>query len=163
MNADISGVRSLRSPTERARATTKHKPEHVLRHLLPCCRLVRHEGGSAYLMRSKGSLITSAWIPAKEIAPLSPHDIDAFLREPHRKSTGSLREAYEIAKEPSSWDAEQQRKRQAMEDKWKAQNQEVDELEEEEDDGAQAGAKRKKVGEKKETKKRAKLEKVSFI
>lgn len=45
------------------------------------------------------------WSSARDLKPLTPHDIDAFLANPKHK--GQLREAYVLAKDPHEWNAKQ--------------------------------------------------------
>ena len=46
------------------------------------------------------------WSSARDLKPLTPHDIEAFLTNPKNKS-GALREAYELAKDPHAWNEKQ--------------------------------------------------------
>ncbi|WVR00271.1 hypothetical protein IAU59_007414 [Kwoniella sp. CBS 9459] len=93
-----------------------------------------------------------SWLQSKEIKPLSPSDISAWLSEPHRKSTGGLRDAYQTAQDPTEWDEEQAEIHRANEEAENA----VDELEEEDDEEeAASGGKRKRgAAEKKADKKK---------
>lgn len=46
----------------------------------------------------------SSWTSSKDMSALRPHEIDAYLSAPHKKS-GDLLGAYKIAQNPSAWNA----------------------------------------------------------
>ena len=54
----------------------------------------------------------SIWAYTKELKPLAPKTIDAFLSDTGKKS-GKLKTGYEIARDPSAWEAEQAEKDKA--------------------------------------------------
>ncbi|ORX40566.1 hypothetical protein BD324DRAFT_611299 [Kockovaella imperatae] len=100
-----------------------------------------------------------AWINANEIKSLTPSDIEAYISEPHRKVSSSLREAYLTAQDPTEWDEAQVGYRKAKEEAAAAAAEEVDELED--DDDAPSGGKRKRAAEKKTKAKKPKAAKKS--
>lgn len=93
---------------------------------------------------------------AKDLISLSSHEIKAFIDKPNRK--GDLHDAYKIALDPSSWNADR-----AQAEEMYADTEMVDELEEEDEEEGEAaqGQKRKRKEEKEdpEAKKRAKTAK----
>lgn len=93
----------------------------------------------------------SSWLAPKDISPLKPHQIDAFINEPHRKVSGPLRQAYMTAQDPTEWDAQQQAKRRKLEEA--EADEDVDELEEEEDNETTAGKRKRASAPKKDAKK----------
>lgn len=103
----------------------------------------------------------SSWLANKDITPLKAHQIEAYIREPHRKSAGALREAYMTAQDPTEWDAHQADKRRALEEA--DADEDVDELEEEEEGATQGKRKRAPSAPKKETKKAKTTKKVGRI
>lgn len=44
----------------------------------------------------------SSWLPSRDIAPLTPREIEAFLSD-SKKKKGDLFEAYSVAKDPVEW------------------------------------------------------------
>jgi hypothetical protein len=70
-------------------------------------------------------LTNSSWTHSRDLEHLSPKAIKDFLNEPRGRATGDLKRGYQVAQDPTEWDAEQKDVRQAKED---ALNQ-VDELE----------------------------------
>jgi len=106
---------------------------------------------------------TSSWLPPREISPLKPHQIDAFINEPHRKASGSLRTAYLTAQDPTEWDAQQAAALRQLEEA--EADEDVDELEEEEDEEEEPTSgkrKRSAPAQKKDAKKAKTTKKVSF-
>jgi D-tyrosyl-tRNA(Tyr) deacylase len=101
-------------------------------------------------------LTNSSWTHSRDLEHLSPKAIKDFLNEPRGRATGDLKRGYQVAQDPTEWDAEQKDVRQAKED---ALNQ-VDELEDEDEDVA--AGKRKKSGKDK-SKKKAKTAQVSVV
>lgn len=96
----------------------------------------------------------SVWAYPKELRQLTHKIIDAYLSDNSKKKQGKLRQGYEIAKDPSEWEAEQEKKDAAA-------NVQHDEEEPEEDvdmladDGGAAGGagkKRKRTASDKEPK-----------
>lgn len=84
----------------------------------------------------------SAWVPPKDLSKLKKHEIEAYINEPHKKN-GELLAGYRIALDPSSWEREMEKKREAAEEA--EADEEVDELEGEEEAGDDEGpAKTKK-------------------
>ena len=71
------------------------------------------------------------WSSARDLKPLTPHDIEAFLTNPKNKS-GALREAYELAKDPHAWN-EKQNDIVKEHDAWVEEHGEEDEEDEDED------------------------------
>jgi hypothetical protein len=106
-----------------------------------------------------------SWTVAKDLSRLQPHEIQAYINEPHHKS-GELMDGYKVAADPKAWEEEQEKKMKQAADE--AREAEVDELDEDEDDAEgdeddsetprkkkKAGAKRKREsssGEKKKSK-----------
>ncbi|KAK8853217.1 hypothetical protein IAR55_003919 [Kwoniella newhampshirensis] len=98
-----------------------------------------------------------SWLQSKEIKPLSSSEISDFISQPHRKSTGGLREAYQTAQDPTEWDSQQDEIHKAREEAEAEANANVDELEDEDDEEVATGGKRKRsAAEKKDKKKKAK-------
>jgi hypothetical protein len=89
---------------------------------------------------------------------LSPKEITDFLSSSHRRTSGDLKHGYEIAQDPTEWDAEQ---KEINEERENAANQ-VDELEDDDDEEADTSATKRKKATKEKSKKRAKVSKVSF-
>lgn len=82
-----------------------------------------------------------AWLVAKDISKLQPHEIESYINEPHKKS-GDLLQGYRIALEPTKWEKEIEAAGQmAIEEE---ANAEIDELESEHDDDDSTKAKSKK-------------------
>lgn len=96
-----------------------------------------------------------AWLPNRELQPLTSKMITDFLSEGHRKASGSMREGYEIAQDPKKWDSEQADLRQARE----AAEVEEDELEDEDEQVEASGGKRKKPTKEKSKAKKPKTAK----
>lgn len=71
------------------------------------------------------------WSSARDLKPLTPHDIEAFLTNPKNKS-GALREAYELAKDPHAWN-EKQNDIVKEHDAWVEEHGEEEEEDEEEE------------------------------
>ena len=71
------------------------------------------------------------WSSARDLKPLTPHDIEAFLTNPKNKS-GALREAYELAKDPHAWN-EKQNDIVKEHDAWVEEHGEEEEEDEDED------------------------------
>ncbi|AAW45692.1 hypothetical protein CNI02650 [Cryptococcus deneoformans JEC21] len=70
-----------------------------------------------------------SWLQNKDIKALSASDISSFLAQPHRKSSGGLREAYQTAQDPTEWDAQQEEIHKQQEEA----EANVDELEDEDE------------------------------
>ena len=90
---------------------------------------------------------------------LSPKEISDFLSANHRRTSGDLKHGYEIAQDPTEWDAEQ---KEINEERENAANQ-VDELEDDDDEEADTSATKRKKATKEKSKKKAKVSKVSFV
>jgi hypothetical protein len=71
-----------------------------------------------------------AWLVAKDISRLKPHEIEAFINEPSKRS-GELLDGYKVAVDPAKWEEEQELKRVHAEEE--EANAEVDQLEGEND------------------------------
>jgi len=71
-----------------------------------------------------------AWLVSKDISRLKPHEIEAFINEPSKRS-GELLDGYKVALDPAKWEEEQELKR-ANAEKEEA-NAEVDQLDGETD------------------------------
>ncbi len=72
----------------------------------------------------------SAWLVSKDISRLKPHEIEAFINEPSKRS-GELLDGYKIALDPTKWEEEQELKRAHAEEE--EANAEVDQLDGETD------------------------------
>ncbi|KAK2464792.1 hypothetical protein APHAL10511_003210 [Amanita phalloides] len=82
-----------------------------------------------------------AWLVAKDISKLQPHEIESYINEPYKKS-GDLLQGYRIALEPTKWEQEIAAASQvAVEEE---ANAEIDELDSERDDDEMGKAKTKK-------------------
>ncbi|KAF8625302.1 hypothetical protein AX15_005435 [Amanita polypyramis BW_CC] len=82
-----------------------------------------------------------AWLVAKDISKLQPHEIESYINEPFKRS-GDLLQGYRIALDPTKWEQEVEAAGQvAVEEE---ANAEIDELESERDDDDSAKAKSKK-------------------
>lgn len=116
-------------------------------------------------------LYDSSWLSPVDVKSLPKHEIDAYLKNTSRKTSGDLYQAYQIAAHPKEWIAEREEERIAEKegaDKKSTPADDEDELAEEEDEEdatAKSGGKRKRIAiEKKATKekpvsKRAKTDK----
>jgi len=71
-----------------------------------------------------------AWLVSKDISRLKPHEIEAFINEPSKRS-GELLDGYKIALDPAKWEEEQDLKRANAEEE--EANAEVDQLDGETD------------------------------
>lgn len=112
-----------------------------------------------------------SWLSPVDVKSLPKHEIDAYLKNTSRKTSGDLYQAYQIAAHPKEWIAEREEERIAEKegaDKKSTPADDEDELAEEEDEEdatAKSGGKRKRIAiEKKATKekpvsKRAKTDK----
>lgn len=95
-----------------------------------------------------------AWLQAKDISRLLPHEIDASLGSGAKGKTALLKAAYEIAKDPDAWFEAQDN---AAEEEPMDEDDEVDELDEETGKG-----KSKKAAASKKRKREAEPKKVGF-
>ncbi|KAJ9107325.1 hypothetical protein QFC21_000775 [Naganishia friedmannii] len=112
-----------------------------------------------------------SWLSPSDIKPLPKHEIDAYLKNTSRKTSGDLYQAYQIAGHPKEWIAEREEEQIAEKEageKKPTPADDEDELAEEDDEEeatAKSGGKRKRIAtEKKTTKekpasKRAKTDK----
>ncbi|KAF5365873.1 hypothetical protein D9757_011055 [Collybiopsis confluens] len=82
-----------------------------------------------------------SWIPAKDISKLKPHEIDAYLGDPAKRS-GDLLEGYRIAKDPLQWLQDIADTSATVEDA-EAEADEEDELQPEEGEGRPTSKKKK--------------------
>ena len=80
------------------------------------------------------------WSSARDLKPLTPHDIEAFLTNPKNKS-GALREAYELAKDPHAWN-EKQNDIVKEHDAWVEEHGEEEDEEDEDEDRQEAPKRR---------------------
>lgn len=71
-----------------------------------------------------------AWLVSKDISRLKPHEIEAFINEPSKRS-GELLDGYKVALDPAKWEEEQELKRANAEEE--EANAEVDQLDGETD------------------------------
>lgn len=90
------------------------------------------------------------WAFAKDLELLDSKKIDAFLNGPNRKK-GDLRQAYELARDPTSWNEEQneivRNYEQSLKDAAEELEENQDQLEdEEEEEDEEAGSKKRKRG-----------------
>ncbi|OAX41133.1 Tudor/PWWP/MBT [Rhizopogon vinicolor AM-OR11-026] len=83
-----------------------------------------------------------AWLVSKDISKLQQHEIEAYINEPYKKS-GDLLTGYRIALDPVKWEKEKERDKElaAVEQE---DNDPVDQLESDVEDGAKKPAKPKK-------------------
>jgi hypothetical protein len=107
----------------------------------------------------RSSLTLSSWLHVRDLEHLSPKQITEFLSGAHRRTSGDLKEGYEIAQDPTEWDAEQ---KELLEERENAANQ-VDELEDDDEEEADTSATKRKKATKEKSKKKAKISKVSLI
>ncbi|KAI9508598.1 hypothetical protein F5148DRAFT_979523 [Russula earlei] len=71
-----------------------------------------------------------AWLVSKDISRLKPHEIEAFINEPSKRS-GELLDGYKVALDPAKWEEDQELKRANAEEE--EANAEVDQLDGETD------------------------------
>ncbi len=76
-------------------------------------------------------ILHSAWQVAKDMSKLLKHEIEAYIREPSKKS-GELMDAYKTALDPTEWEARLEQLQQELEEE--KRNASIDELEEGEDE-----------------------------
>lgn len=88
--------------------------------------------GSCPLPRPLIRRSTSAWVVPKDMSKLKEHEIQSYINEPHKRS-GDLLAGYKIALDPSEW--EKEKAIEAAEAKEKAENAQVDELDDEDAQG----------------------------
>ena len=74
----------------------------------------------------------SAWVVPKDMSKLKEHEIQSYINEPHKRS-GELLNGYKIALNPAEW--EKAKAIEAAEAKEKAENAQVDELDDEDAQG----------------------------
>lgn len=93
------------------------------------------------------SLPRSHWAFSKDLELLSKDKIDAFLAGPHRKK-GDLRQAYEIARDPTSWNEDQniivRNYEQSLQEAAEEEEENQDQLEEDDEDEEPSSKKRKR-------------------
>jgi len=73
-----------------------------------------------------------AWVVPKDMSKLKEHEIQSYINEPHRRS-GDLLAGYKIALDPVEW--EKTKAIEAAEAKEKAENAQIDELDDEDAQG----------------------------
>lgn len=87
------------------------------------------------------------WAFSKDLELLSKDKIDAFLAGPHRKK-GDLRQAYEIARDPTSWNEDQniivRNYEQSLQEAAEEEEENQDQLEEDDEDEEPSSKKRKR-------------------
>lgn len=87
------------------------------------------------------------WAFSKDLELLNKDKIDSFLAGPNRKK-GDLRQAYEIARDPQSWNEEQntivRNYEQSLQDAAEEEEENQDQLEEEEDEEEEPSSKKRK-------------------
>ncbi|KAJ9475129.1 ISWI one complex protein 4 [Pseudozyma hubeiensis] len=87
------------------------------------------------------------WAFSKDLELLSKDKIDSFLAGPNRKK-GDLRQAYEIAREPQSWNDEQnsivRNYEQSLQDAAEEEEENQDQLEEEDEEDDEPSSKKRK-------------------
>ncbi|KAJ9123382.1 hypothetical protein QFC22_001581 [Naganishia vaughanmartiniae] len=121
--------------------------------------------------KSSSIVCVHSWLSPSDVKPLPKHEIDAYLKNTSRKTSGDLYQAYTIASHPKEWIAEREEERIAAKEESERKPtpaDDEDELageEDEEEATAKSGGKRKRIAvEKKTTKekpvsKRAKTDK----
>lgn len=94
--------------------------------------------------------LTSHWAFSKDLELLNKDKIDAFLAGPNRKK-GDLRQAYEIARDPSSWNEEQntivRNYEQSLQEAADEEEENQDQLQEDDEDEEPSSKKRKRAPE----------------
>ncbi|EST08478.1 PWWP domain protein [Kalmanozyma brasiliensis GHG001] len=87
------------------------------------------------------------WAFSKDLELLGKDKIDAFLAGPNRKK-GDLRQAYELARDPHSWNEEQntvvRNYEQSLQDAADEEEENQDQLEEEDEDDEEVSSKKRK-------------------
>jgi hypothetical protein len=83
---------------------------------------------------------TSAWVVPKDMSKLKEHEIQSYINEPHKRS-GELLAGYKIALNPADW--EKAKAIEAAEAKEKAENAQVDELDDEDAQGDEDDSEKK--------------------
>lgn len=73
-----------------------------------------------------------AWVVPKDMSKLKEHEIQSYINEPHKRS-GDLLAGYKVALDPTEW--EKEKAIEAAEAKEKAENAQVDELDDEDAQG----------------------------
>ncbi|EJU04155.1 Tudor/PWWP/MBT [Dacryopinax primogenitus] len=105
-----------------------------------------------------------AWLFPKDLSKLQKHEIEAFINEPHRKSS-DLMEGYRVALDPTEWEENYKKSsEEAAENEAAIQEDQLDEDEEEEEpeEAPVASKKRKRESAAADKKaKKAKLEQLS--
>lgn len=81
-----------------------------------------------------------AWVVPKDMSKLKEHEIQSYINEPHKRS-GDLLAGYKVALDPTEW--EKQKAIEAAEAKEKAENAQVDELDDEDAQGDEDESERK--------------------
>lgn len=81
-----------------------------------------------------------AWVVPKDMSKLKEHEIQSYINEPHKRS-GDLLAGYKVALDPTEW--EKQKAVEAAEAKEKAENAQVDELDDEDAQGDEDESERK--------------------
>jgi len=82
----------------------------------------------------------SAWVVPKDMSKLKEHEIQSYINEPHKRS-GELLAGYKIALNPVEW--EKEKAIEAAEAKEKAENAQVDELDDEDAQGDEDDSEKK--------------------
>ena len=84
------------------------------------------------LLQALTRCLISAWVVPKDMSKLKEHEIQSYINEPHRRS-GDLLAGYKIALNPLEW--EKAKAIEAAEAKEKAENAQIDELDDEDAQG----------------------------
>lgn len=94
------------------------------------------------------STLNSVWAYPRELKQLTHKIIDAFLSEPSKKQ-GKLKYGYEIARDPTAWEAEQAEKDARANEPEEEEEEVADDVDmlAEDGEGASAGKKRKRASE----------------
>ena len=95
---------------------------------------------SISLLESLTRRSNSAWVVPKDMSKLKEHEIQSYINEPHKRS-GELLAGYKIALDPAEW--EKEKAIEAAEAKEKAENAQVDELDDEDAQGDEDDSEKK--------------------
>ncbi|BGP25520.1 hypothetical protein JCM10295v2_004448 [Rhodotorula toruloides] len=111
-------------------------------------QIVKHDSAPPKVLKEKPPKgknlnLVHSWLPARDIALLTPREIEAFLSD-SKKKKGELFEAYNVAKDPVEWN----RRRADVQAEWEELQaqlaNEEDQLASEEDEHKAEGKKRKR-------------------
>ncbi|KAF9653894.1 hypothetical protein BDM02DRAFT_3086368 [Thelephora ganbajun] len=93
-----------------------------------------------------------AWVVPKDMSKLKAHEIQSYINEPHKRS-GDLLAGYKIALNPVEW--EKEKAIEAAEAKEKAENAQVDELDDEDAQGDEDESEKKTTAKSRKRKREA--------